>query len=60
MPHYKIHGNQYKNKWFFRVTNDWNFVHGLVDLNLLGIHLESHAKWVTILGFSFVWERNYE
>jgi len=46
-----------KNKYSFRITNDWNFRCGLVDINLLGVHLEVNVKWITILGFSFVWEK---
>ena len=28
----------------------------LINFEFLSFHLENHARWITILGLSFIWE----
>ena len=49
-----------KSKWYFRVSNDWDFDlerPAFIDVDLLSFHCENDLKFICILGFSLIWER---
>ncbi len=50
-----------KSKYYFRCgfDNDFHFKYPqLFNFEFLSFHWEDHSKWITILGFSFIWERS--
>ena len=50
-----------KNKWCFKIINDWDYIINgsipLIHIEFLSFHWERHQRWFTIFGFSFVWEK---
>ncbi len=49
-----------KSRYYFKVTNDWDFDlqrPAFVDVDLLSFHWETDLKFICILGFSFILER---
>ena len=49
-----------KEKLYFRMGFDNDFYFDkprLINFEFLSFHWEDHSRWITILGFSFIWEK---
>jgi len=43
--------------WYFRISNDWQLLRFLNCIEFLSFCWDKECKWITVLGFSFIWER---
>ena len=48
-----------KNKFYFRYGFNGDFYFQkptMINFEFLSFHWEDHSRWITVLGFSFIWE----
>ena len=46
-----------KKKWKFLILNDWDIWYDEFNVEILAINWQKDFKYITIFGFSFIWEK---